>query len=111
MIGDVRVIAKRLNDVSREALRDFVDQLRSKHSLVCVILGTEIDGKVSLIAAVTKELSKQVNASDCVKRAAKIAGGGGGGRPDMAEAGARLPEKLDEALAAGAEFFAEQLSE
>ena len=110
MVGDVRVVAQNLKDVPREALRDFVDQLRSKHAPVCVILGTVIDGKVALIAAVNKELTKKVNASDCVKAAAKIAGGGGGGRPDMAEAGAKLPEKLDEAIAAGLDYFTQNLT-
>lgn len=110
MVGDVRIVAQNLKDVPRESLRGFVDQLRMKHAPVCVILGTVVDGKVSLIAAANKELTKTVNASDCVKAAAKIAGGGGGGRPDMAEAGARLPEKLDEAIAAGLEYFTQKLS-
>ena len=110
-VGDIKIVARRLDGVTRETLRDYVDQLRSGHAPVCIILGTEIDGKVSLITAVNKELTKRVNASDCIKIAAKIAGGGGGGRPDMAEAGAKLPEKLDDALAAGAEYYTTQLAD
>ncbi|MCL4112020.1 UNVERIFIED_CONTAM: hypothetical protein GTU68_034523 [Idotea baltica] len=110
VVGDVRVVAKNLKDVPRESLRGFVDQLRTKYAPICVILGTVVDGKVSLIAAANKELTKTVNASDCVKAAAKIAGGGGGGRPDMAEAGAKIPEKLDEAIAAGLDYFTQKLS-
>jgi alanyl-tRNA synthetase len=111
VIDGVKVIAKKLEGVSRDALRDFADQLRDKHSPVALILGAEIDGKVSLIAAVSKPLVKDKNlhAGNAVKAAATIAGGGGGGRPDMAEAGARLVEKLDEAIAAGVAELKKQL--
>ncbi|MEZ6125985.1 MAG: alanine--tRNA ligase [Planctomycetaceae bacterium] len=111
-INGVKVLAKKLENVTRDALRDFVDQLRDNHSPVAVILAAEIDGKVSLIAAVTKSLVKEknLNAGNVVKAAAQLAGGGGGGRPDMAEAGAKLVEKIDEALAAGLRVFREQLS-
>jgi len=111
VIDGVKVIAKKLEGVSRDALRDFADQLRDKHSPVAMILGAEIDGKVSLIAAVSKPLVKDKNlhAGNVVKAAATVAGGGGGGRPDMAEAGARLVEKLDEAIAAGAAELKKQL--
>ena len=110
-IGGVKVIAKKLEGVTREALRDFADQLRDKHSPIALILGAEIDGKVSLIAAVSKPLVKEKNlhAGNIVKAAATIAGGGGGGRPDMAEAGAKLLDKIDEAIAAGATELKKQL--
>ena len=112
VIGGVKLVAKKLEGVSRDALRDFADQLREKHSPVALILGAEIEGKVALIAAVSKPLVKDKNlhAGNVVKAAATIAGGGGGGRPDMAEAGARLVEKLDEAIAAGAAELQKQLS-
>lgn len=110
-VDGVKIVAQKLENVSREALRDFADQLREKHSPIALILGAEIDGKVSLIAAVSKPLVKQksLNAGNAVKAAAQIAGGGGGGRPDMAEAGARLVEKIDDALAAGVLVFKEQM--
>ena len=74
------------------------------------IVGAVFDGKVALTAAVSKELiEKGLNAGDCVKAAAKIVGGGGGGRPDLAEAGGRFEDKLDEALATGASFYKEKL--
>ncbi len=106
-IGGVKVVAQRLTGVTRDDLRDYVDQLREKHSPIAIVLGAEIDGKVSLIAAVSKQLVKdrKLHAGNAVKAAATVAGGGGGGRPDMAEAGARLVEKLDEAIAAGAQFY------
>lgn len=110
-IGGVKVVAKKLEGISREALRDFADQLRDKHSPIALILGAEIEGKVALISAVSKPLVKEKNlhAGNVVKAAAAIAGGGGGGRPDMAEAGAKLVEKLDEAIAAGAAEMKKQL--
>ena len=112
IIGGVKVIAQKLEGVSRDALRDFADQLRDKHSPIALILGAEIEGKVSLIAAVSKPLVKEKNlhAGNIVKAAATVAGGGGGGRPDMAEAGAKLVEKIDEAIAAGAAELKKQLS-
>ncbi|MFO0975673.1 MAG: alanine--tRNA ligase [Planctomycetaceae bacterium] len=111
VVGGVKVVAKKLEGVTKEALRDFADQLRDKHSPVALILGAEIEGKVALIAAVSKPLVKDKNlhAGNVVKAAATVAGGGGGGRPDMAEAGARLVEKLDEAIAAGAVELKKQL--
>jgi len=110
-IGGIKVISRKLENVSREALRDFVDQLRDSHSPVAVILGAEIDGKVALIAAVSKPLVKAngLNAGHAVKAAAQVAGGGGGGRPDMAEAGAKNVEKIEDALAAGVAVFRETL--
>ena len=111
-VGGVKVVAHKLENVPREALRDFVDQLRDNYSPIAVILGAEIDGKVALIAAASKELvkSKGLNSGNAVKAAAKVAGGGGGGRPDMAEAGARLVDKLDEAIETGATVFRDALN-
>ena len=111
-VGDVKIITSKLENVQRETLRDFADQLRDKNASVAIVLGAEVDGKVALIAAVTKPLvkNKGLNAGAAIKAAAKIAGGGGGGRPDMAEAGARLVDKIEEAIAAGADVFREQLS-
>jgi alanyl-tRNA synthetase len=111
-VNGVRIIARSLQNVSREALRDFADQLRDKYSPVALVLGAVIDGKVALIAAVSKPLVKDKNlhAGNAVKVAAAAAGGGGGGRPDLAEAGAKLIEKLDEAVAAGAAELKKQLA-
>lgn len=112
VIGDIRVIAKKLEGVSREALRDYADQLRDRYSPVAMILGAEIEGKVALISAVSKPLVKDRNlhAGNAVKAAATVAGGGGGGRPDMAEAGAKLVDRIDEAIAAGLAELKKQLS-
>ncbi|MGV2338363.1 MAG UNVERIFIED_CONTAM: DHHA1 domain-containing protein [Planctomycetaceae bacterium] len=111
VINGVRIIARSLQNVSREALRDFADQLRDKYSPVALVLGAVIDGKVALISAVSKPLVKDKNlhAGNAVKAAAAAAGGGGGGRPDLAEAGAKLIEKLEDAIAAGAAELSRQL--
>jgi alanyl-tRNA synthetase len=95
-----------LADCPRESLKEFVDCIREQAPSVAVMLGLVTEGKVALIAGVSKDLvAKKISASDAVKAAAKVAGGGGGGRPDLAEAGGKLPEKLPDALATGGEFF------
>ena len=63
-----------------------------------VVLGSEAAGKVLLIALVTKDLVKRFQAGNIVKEIAAVVGGSGGGRPDMAQAGGLLPDKLDDAL-------------
>ncbi|MCH9653948.1 MAG: alanine--tRNA ligase [Planctomycetes bacterium] len=109
-INDVKIVAYHAQDASRDQLRELADHLRKKGKQVALILGTVIDGKVALMAAVNQDLIKQgLKAGDCVKVAAKVVGGGGGGRPDMAEAGGKHPEKLDEALSAGADYYRSQL--
>ena len=73
-------------------------------------MGLVDDGKVALIAAVSKDLAgKKLHAGEAVKAAAKIVGGGGGGRPDLAEAGGKDPSKLAQALEAGKEVFKAKL--
>jgi len=65
-----------------------------------VILAAENDGKVQLLVSVTKDLTDRVKAGQLVKELAPIVGGGGGGRPDFAEAGGKDPSKIDDLLAA-----------
>ena len=98
-VNGVRIITYLSDSGSRETLRDFADQIRGKVESVALLLGTVIDDKVALTAAVSKDLVKRgVKASDCIKVAAKIVGGGGGGRPDLAEAGGKNPDKLPEEI-------------
>lgn len=105
-IGGTKVVVHRADGVPRESLKDFIDQLRTCDANAAILLGVVADGKVGFSAAVSKPLiAKGLSASDCVKTAAKVAGGGGGGRPDLAEAGGKLPEKIDEALAAGLAYY------
>lgn len=110
-LNGVKLVVQKLENTTREGLREFVDQLRDNHGPVAVILGAEVDGKVALIAGVSKSLVKEkgLNAGHVIKAAAQVAGGGGGGRPDMAEAGAKFVDKIDEAIAVGMATFKEQL--
>ncbi len=109
-IGGVRVIAHLAENATRDAIREMIDLIRDKAAPAAVLIGAVIDGKVSLTAAVSKDLiAKGLHAGDCVKAAAKIVGGGGGGRPDMAEAGGKDPSKLADAIKAGADYFRAKL--
>jgi alanyl-tRNA synthetase len=105
-VGDVKIVCRRLEGVDRETLREYADQLRAKGGSVALLLAAEIDGKVALLAAVTKDLvQKGVKAGDCIRDAAKAVGGGGGGRPDLAEAGGKEPDRIPDALASATEYY------
>jgi alanyl-tRNA synthetase len=104
-----RLIAGRAAVQSRDALRDLGDELRASGPRTVVVLGTEMEGKVALVAAVSDDLVRggRVRAGDLVGRVARIAGGGGGGKPHLATAGAKDPARLDDALDAVAAILAE----
>ncbi len=89
IVNGVKVICRKLEKITRDQLRAYVDELRGKGGSVALLLAAVIDDKVALIAAVTKDVQAKVKASDSIREAAKVVGGGGGGRPDLAEAGAR----------------------
>ncbi|WP_437201794.1 alanine--tRNA ligase [Planctomicrobium sp. SH664] len=109
-VGEAKIVCRKLEGVDRDGLRLFADDLRKKGGSIALLLATEIDGKVSLLAAVSPDLVKRgVKAGDSVRDAAKIVGGGGGGRPDLAEAGGKDPAKIDDALAAAADYFRKAL--
>jgi len=111
VIDGVRIVAHRAEGVDREGLRDFADRLRDKASPVALIVAAEVDGKVALTAAVSPELLERgLNAGDCVRAAAQAVGGGGGGRPALAEAGGKDPSRIDEALEAGAAVYRSTLT-
>ncbi|HKW88608.1 MAG TPA: alanine--tRNA ligase, partial [Candidatus Acidoferrales bacterium] len=99
MVKDVKVLAARVPGMDREALRQMADGLRQKMGSGVVILATAEDGKVALIAAVTKDLTKRLHAGKMVQELAKLVGGSGGGRPDLAEAGGKDVAAMDTALA------------
>lgn len=97
-INGVKVLAAVVEGVDSKSLRDTVDQLKNKLGSAVVVLGTVNEGKVSLVAGVTKDLTNKVKAGDVVNEAAEKVGGKGGGRPDMAMAGGNKPEALPEAI-------------
>ena len=99
-IKGVRVVAARVEVTDRSAMRQMVDDLRGKLQSGVIVLGSVAEGRVSLIAAVTKDLTAKLDAGKIVKQAATYVEGSGGGRKDLAEAGGKNPAKLDEALQA-----------
>ncbi|SCY58311.1 alanine--tRNA ligase [Alkaliphilus peptidifermentans] len=101
IINNVKVIINNVGNAGMDDLRNLADSIKEKiGSSGVIILAAESDGKVSFVAVVTKDLiSKGIHAGNLVKEAAKVTGGGGGGRPDMAQAGGKDPGKIEEALA------------
>ncbi len=97
-VHGIKVLASRLDGADAKTLRDTVDQLKNKLGSAIVVLGAANDGKVSLIAGVTNDLTAKVKAGELVNMVAQQVGGKGGGRPDMAQAGGTDPSKLDAAL-------------
>jgi len=90
-------------------LRDLLDELKSKLESAVILLAAVNDGKVSLIAGVTKELTKQLKAGDLIKTVAPLVDGKGGGRPDMAQAGGTNPDGVPAVLALVPEWVAERV--
>ena len=99
VVEGIKVLAQRVDNLERPQMRTLVDNLRSKIGSGVVVLGSAFDGKVALIVGVTKDLTGRVQAGKVIGPVAQRVGGSGGGRPDMAEAGGKNPEHLDEALA------------
>jgi alanyl-tRNA synthetase len=97
-INGINVVAKKVAVESPAALRDLADKFRDKIKSGVVVLGAENAGKALLIAIVTKDLVGQFHAGNIIKAVAAEVGGGGGGRPDMAQAGGSKPENLDAAM-------------
>ncbi len=99
-IGDVTVLSGRVDISDAAAMREMADKLRDKLDPAVIVLGAASDdGKVVLICTVSKSLTKQYQAGKLIKEIAGMVGGGGGGRPDFAQAGGSEPDKLDAALA------------
>ncbi len=100
-VKGVKVLAQRVDGLDRGQMRNLVDNLRTKLGSGVVLLGSaDPDGKVALVAGVTKDLTGRVQAGKLVGAVAKLVGGSGGGRPDLAEAGGKDPAQLANALAA-----------
>jgi alanyl-tRNA synthetase len=97
-IGDAKLIARRVTGLEKAALRGLSDSLRDRVGRGVVVLAADHDGKVSLLVSVTKDLTDRVKAGQLVKELAPIVGGGGGGRPDFAEAGGKDAAKIDAML-------------
>jgi len=103
-VKGAKVLAARLDGQDGKALLALVDQLKNKLGHAVILLGSEHEGKVVLVAGVTKDLSSQLKAGDLMKQAAAAVGGKGGGRPDMAQGGGVDVTALDQALALAVPF-------
>jgi len=97
-VKDVRVLAARVQEMDRDAMRQLVDTLRQKLGSGVVVLGTAENGKVTLISGVTKDLISRLHAGKIVQAVAQEVGGSGGGRPDLAEAGGKDTSALEKAI-------------
>lgn len=109
-VGPAKLVAAAVPGADRATLSALADELVAKVPDAVVVLGAETDGKVALVCKVADRLiARGAHAGEIVKRVAAVCGGGGGGRPHFAEAGARDASKLDEALASAQSALAELL--
>ena len=97
-VNGISVLAERVDNVDDKGLREMADQLREKLGSGVVVLGTARGGKALLLAAVTKDLVGRYSAGKIIKQIAPVVGGGGGGKPELAQAGGPDASKIDEAL-------------
>ncbi|BDR63949.1 alanine--tRNA ligase [Clostridium tetani] len=99
-VKGIKLVSGVLKDIDGGALRDLADKLRDKIQEGLVVLASVAEGKIQFVAMATKEaVAKGAHCGKIIKEVASIAGGGGGGRPDMAQAGGKNPEKAEEAIA------------
>ncbi len=111
VVGGVKIVVAETQDANAGTMRQWIDQLRKTASPVAVLFGAVADDKVTLVAGISRDLlDRGANAGQWIKSAAEIVGGRGGGKPDMAQAGGKHPEKLAEALDAGRAAMQELLS-
>lgn len=98
IVSGINVLSKEVEADNQGALRELTDKLKNKIKSGIILLGAKSGDKVFLTAGVTKDLTDRFNAGKLVKECAALVGGGGGGRPDMAQAGGTDPSKLSDAL-------------
>lgn len=110
-IDDIELLIAQVNDVDMNGLRDMGDKFKQKLTNGVVILATANNGKVNLIAMVSDEVVKMgAHAGNIIRETAKVVGGGGGGRPNMAQAGGKNPDKIEDALTKAKEVLKSQLN-
>ena len=109
-VGGIRIVAKELAASNPNLMRQLIDQVRKKVNPVAVFLATSMgDEKVVLVAGVSNDLiGMGIKAGEWVKEIAPIVGGGGGGKPDMAQAGGKKPEMIQQALVSAVEYLSEK---
>ena len=104
-VDGITVLATRVEGLDDRGLREMADRLRDRIQSGVIVLGSAQGERALLLAAVTKDLAGRFHAGDIIKHIAPLVGGGGGGRPDFAQAGGKDPGRLDEALAAAYELL------
>ena len=109
-VAGVQVLATQVDAMDAKALRDLADQLRQKLGSAVLLLASVDSGKISLVAAVTTDLTARIKAGDLVNAIAGQVGGKGGGRPDMAMAGGDRPDALPQALAGVQDWVRQRLA-
>ena len=109
-IEGVKLLAAEIDGQDADGLRLVMDKLRDQLGSGIVVLASGSEGKAALCVGVTKDLTSRVKAGDIVKLLAPIVGGGGGGRPDMAQAGGKKPENVGEVIAKAPDIVRECLS-
>jgi alanyl-tRNA synthetase len=109
VVRGVSLVVDRTDELDPEGMRDLVDKLKEKLGSGVIVLGSVKEDQITFIAGVTKDLTAKIKAGDIVKAVAKVTGGGGGGRPDLAQAGGKDASKMDEALQQVAAFLDEKL--
>ena len=110
-VGAAKVLAAKLEGADAKTLREAMDKLKDKLKSAAIVLGAVEGDKVTLIAGVTADLTGKVKAGELVNFVALQVGGKGGGRPDMAQAGGTLPEKLPEALGSVVSWVQERMQQ
>ncbi len=109
-VQGIKVVAAHITLDTSKTLREIGDRMRDKIGSGVVVLGGELNGKVALLAIVTNDLTRRCQAGKIVKEVAALVGGGGGGRPDMAQAGGTMVDRLPEALGKVYDIVAAQLA-
>ncbi|HCO92450.1 MAG TPA: alanine--tRNA ligase, partial [Phycisphaerales bacterium] len=108
--GEASIVIGQLSTTTVEQAREAVDMLKKKAKSAAIVLGFDDDGRATLLAGVTDDLvAKGLKAGDIVKEIAPIVDGGGGGRPQMAQAGGKNPKKIGDALTRAGEIIKQKL--
>jgi len=111
-ISGVKIVTEVIEGVDIGDLRKTVDSLKESLGSVAIILGTTEDGKVTLIASISNDLVKKgLHAGNIAREIAKVVGGGGGGRADMAQAGGQFPDKINEAIDLAFRIISEKIED
>ena len=109
-VDGIHILTKQLTDVDMNGMRDLGDEAKQKLGEAFIVFASQVGEKVNLIAMATDgAMKKGAHAGNLIKEVASIVGGGGGGRPNMAQAGGKLPEKIPEALACAKTVMEKQI--